>query len=223
MWDWTSKEGNIVLGAALGIAGTILAQGVSGLIGLLKETWFTRQKRRWDARHLALRTILALDEYVGQCYTAAFDSPEFDPRDYTKYQFRDGTVPNLKLPEDADWRLLEPRLMEEVMWLPSHDQNNTDGLNSLDVFPPDWDDYFERRAEGYAKLGKRALELIGRLCREYGIRAPERAEYYNPEEGFQRKLDEIAAFWRRQQESQAKMFADLSPAPPPVASAAHTA
>lgn len=215
MWDWlTTKEGNIVLGAVLGVGGTLIAQSISGVIGIVKELWFSRRKRRWDARHLALRTILALDDYVGQCYTAAFDSPEFDPRDETKFQFRDGTVPDLKLPEDADWRLLEPRLMEDVMWLPSHHQTNTDALNSLDVFPPDWDDYFERRAEGYAKLGKRALGLIGRLCCEYGIREPERPEYYDPKEGFGRKIAEIDEFWKKRQAANAKMFAELNAASP---------
>lgn len=223
MWEWlTTKEGNIALGAVLGVGGTIIAQALSGIVGTVKELWFSRRKRRWDARHLALRTILALDEYVGECYAATFDSAEFSS-DGTEFKFRDGTVPQCKLPEDADWRLLEPRLMEDVMWLPSHHQNNSDGLSSLDVYPPDWDDYFERRAEGYAKLGKRALDLIGRLCREYRIRQPERPDYYNPKEGFQRKIEDIENFWRKKRESQDKMFAEFAAPPPDVPSAMHTA
>lgn len=213
MWDWfTTKEGNIALGAILGVGGTIIAQAISGSIGTVKELWFARRKRRWDARHLALRTILILDDFVGECYGAAFDSPEFDPRDDTKFRFRNPT-PDLVMPEDADWRLLEPKLMEDVMWLPSRFQNVKDGLNALDCFPPDFDDLFEHRAEDYAKLGMRSLDLIDRLCKEYGISKPERPEYYDPREGFQRKIDEIALFWKKRQEGYVQMFSDGVPAP----------
>lgn len=213
MWEWfTTREGNIALGAVLGAGGTIIAQAASGVLGTAKELWLLRTKRRWDARHLALRTILSLDEFVGQCYGAAFDSPEFDPRDNTTFQFRNA-APNLVMPEDADWRLLEPKLMEDVMWLPSHFHNVKDGLNALDCYPPDFNNLFEHRAEDYAKLGMRSLDLIDRLCREYGIQKPERPDYYDPEEGFQRKINEIAAFWKQRQGMHERMFANPPPLP----------
>lgn len=215
MWEWfTTKEGNIALGALLGVGGSVIVQAVTGIVAIVKEVWFSRRQRRWDARHLALRTVLILDDFVGQCYNAAFDSPEFDPKDASKFKFRNRS-PNLVMPEDADWRLLEPRLMEEVMWLPSRFQNVVDGLSALDRSPPDFDDYFEHRSEDYARLGKRSLEIIDLLCSEYGIAKPKRPHHYDPAEGFDRKIEEMGAFWKERQEAQSKMWAEfLSPAPP---------
>lgn len=83
--------------------------------------------------------------------------------------------------------------------------NFVEGLNSLDVYSPDFDGYFQRRAEGYAKLGIGALGLIERLCGEYGISQPERPDYYSPREGFQRKIDEIGKLWSKRQATVATM------------------
>lgn len=209
MWEWlTTKEGNVALGALLGVGGTLISQTFIGFLGVGKELWFARRKRRWDARHLALETILLLDDFVGQCYGAAVDDPEFDPKDNTKFVFRN-PLPKLVLPDSASWRLLEPKLMEEIMWLPSRFNNMRQGLNSLDRYPPDFDDYFEHRREGYSRLGLRALGLIHRLCAEYGIEAPDRPEHYNPRETFKQTIEEMERFWKRRQESAREMWEGL--------------
>ncbi|RVO68363.1 hypothetical protein [Sinorhizobium meliloti] len=209
MWEvFTGTEGNIALGAILGAGGTLIAQTAAGLSGLIKELIFERRKHRAEAHHLALRTILALDEFVGQCYGAVHDTPQHNPVNFQDFQFRN-PEPDLKLPADADWRALEPALMGKVIWLPAHFNNVRDGLNTLDRSAPDFDDYFEHRTEHYANLGLRALDLLEALCREYGIEEPERPDYYNPRKGLTDKRDKIKRFWQRRHQQTQAMFAEM--------------
>jgi hypothetical protein len=125
--------------------------------------------------------------------------PEFNPSDEMDFRFRTET-PNLKLPQEAEWELLDAKLTDEVLWLENTLKNVQAAHSSLSAYPPDYDDLFERRGEDYSKLGIKTLDIIEHLCRHYEIEQPERPEYYDPREGFTRQLAEMKKFWDRRPE-----------------------
>ena len=86
--------------------------------------------------------------------------------------------------------------------MPSRVRNVSDALESLDISPPDFDDFFERRQEGFASLGLRALDLIEKLCAAYELTPPQRPSYYRPRDGFAAKVAQMNALWGRRLQAQ---------------------
>jgi hypothetical protein len=148
-----------------------------------------------------MRVVLALDDLVGGCHSAAIDAPEFNPVDPGDFVLHTDN-PTLVLPRDADWSLLTPDLAEDIQWMPNRLRNIIDALESLDVSPPEFDDFFLHRQADYSRLGLKAMDLIDRICLEYGIEPPERMAYYHPRETFEEGVALAADFSDRRRRSQ---------------------
>ncbi|MBW6425514.1 hypothetical protein KX729_29300 [Rhizobium sp. XQZ8] len=164
----------------------------------------SRKKQRMEsaerARDLAFRIVLALDDMVGACYAAANDFPEINVDDPTDFVFHSAD-PTVNLPADANWSLLTRELADEIRWLPNRLRNMVDGLYSIEIDPPDYNDLFERRQEGYARLGLRAMDQIEKICETYDVPLPDRPEFYNPRNNFESKLQQMDNLWKRRAES----------------------
>ncbi|MFN3498246.1 MAG: hypothetical protein ACK40A_07555 [Pannonibacter indicus] len=210
MFDLLSRpEGIAIIAALIGASSALLGQFVSGMIGIYKEVYLDRRKSKRSARFLALQLVLILDDFCSMCYGAAMNNvPEINPSDEMDFRFRT-RAPDLKLPEAAEWELLDAKLTDEVLWLENTLKNVRAAHSSLDAYPPDYGDLFEHRAEDYSKLGITTLDTIERLCKRYKIKSPERPEYYNPREGFTRQLAKMREFWDRREESNRKMFEEI--------------
>ncbi|QXZ81275.1 hypothetical protein [Rhizobium sp. L51/94] len=202
LWQFfQTTQGSIILGVLLG-AGSI-AKGVMLSRSLL---WAgirrpQRVNRRREERMLAMRVVLALDDLVGGCHSAAIDAPEFNPSDAGDFVLHTED-PRLILPKDVDWSLLSPELAEEVLWMPNRLRNILDALESLDVNAPEFDDFFLHRQADFSKLGLRAMDIIDTLCAEYGIEAPERPLYYDPRATFEEGVALAVDFTDRRRKSQ---------------------
>ncbi|CDM62200.1 putative membrane protein (plasmid) [Rhizobium favelukesii] len=153
-----------------------------------------------DARDLAMRIVLILDDFVGSSHAAAMDFPEIDLNEPSNF-FLHSDNPVLLLPKDANWTLLGRELSDEIRWLPNRLRNVLDALESIEIDPPDFNDLFEHRQEDFARLGLRAMDLIERLCSEYGLPLPERPAYFDPRKGLVAKLREMEEFWKRRVQS----------------------
>jgi hypothetical protein len=197
---FASGFGFMSAGAVIGITGVLV-----GVLAAKLPRWLAgrRQDSGADsaaARALAMRAVLALDDLVGACYAAANDDPEFNPDDPGEFVFHTGE-PTIVLPRDVDWMMLGPAFADEIQWIPNRTRNIMEALESLDISPPDYDDYFERRREGYSRLGLRAIELMERLCEAYRIPMPERPDYYSPREGFVQKISAMEDLWKRRRKA----------------------
>jgi hypothetical protein len=197
---FASGFGIMTAGAVIGIAGVFV-----GVLAVKVPDWVLGKRKETGvdssaARALAMRAVLALDDLVGACYAAVHDDPEFNPDDSAEFVFHT-SEPTIVLPKDVDWTVLSPELADEILWIPNRTRNIVDALESLDVSPPDYDDYFERRREGYSRLGLRAIELMERLCEAYRVPTPERPDYYSPREGFVQKISVMEDLWKRRRKA----------------------
>jgi hypothetical protein len=186
---FSTAQGMITLGALIGASSFALGAGARSIAtgGNLLLTPARKQKH---ARSLAMQTVLALDDYVGSCYAAVLDKPEFNPADQIEFAFH-VPEPVLKLPRDADWWLLGEELGEDIMWFSNRAANLENALNSLDLSKSGHDGFFERRIEGYARLAARAMDLIARVCGEFDLSMPEKPDYYRQADGLARILRSV--------------------------------
>jgi hypothetical protein len=180
----------VLLGAGLTLAGVAAGWLVSALsqrgVGLSGQ----RGAPALEARQLAVRSVIALDDFVGACQAAVNDIAEFNPADPTEFVFH-AEDPRLFLPRDAEWSVMKADIAEQLLWMPNRIRNVLDGLDSLDIVPPGFDDLFERREEDFSRLGIHALDLIETISSEYALPKPERPSYYNPRQDFQGRIDRI--------------------------------
>lgn len=177
-----TTQGVMTIGALIG-AGSFVA----GAVGAVLMRWLMSDRRpgsvKAEARDLAMRTVLALDDFVGAAYTAVHDTPEFNPMDDSEFAFHTPD-PALTLPADGDWTLLGADFGDEVMWLSNRIKNQANALDSLDLSSPGYDGFFERRQEGYARLAATAMDLIERLLGRFELTLPDKPDYYRQREGF---------------------------------------
>lgn len=199
----------MVLGAAIGVLGMLVGLLLGAVPFWMRYARKQRQESDVDTRSLAMQAVLSLDDFVGACYAAAHDSPEFNPSDSGEFAFHTDD-PVLSFPKDVDWRALKPDLADELMWMPNRVRNVSDALESLDISPPDFDFLFERRQEAFASLGLRALDLIDKLCTIYGLKPPQRPAYYRPRDGLTAKVAQMNAFWNRRLQAQKNLPKETS-------------
>lgn len=194
-----TTQGIMTLGALIGAG--LFAAGASSrhLLKIGKQILRPGHEVR-DSRNLAMLTVLALDDFVGACYAAVHDRPEFNPADEIEFAFH-VPEPILALPKDADWRLLGEALGERVMWLTNRARNLENALESLDLSKADHDGFFERRVEGYARLAASAMDLIACISDEFQLNLPEKPAYYRQADGLSKMLQHVETSSRRKAEA----------------------
>ncbi len=191
-----TTQGIMSLGALIGAGGFALGATSQAFVGWV---WVRTQTkgRGTDRRNLAMITLLALDDYVGACYAAVHDTPEFNQGDQAEFAFH-SPEPVLALPKDADWRLLSDDLGEAIMWFSNRVSNFENALDSLDLSNHAYDGFFERRLEGYSKLAATAMDLIARIEIEFDLKLPDKPDYYHQDQGFLAILRDVEKFKARE-------------------------
>jgi hypothetical protein len=161
--------------AIFGFIGVI----VGALIPWIREWLREKKQRKEHAIYLAAQLICILDEYMEKCCDVVAD----DGTIYGMPARSDGTyfpqvaTPELIYPKDIDWKSIEGNLMYDLLALPNNARKTDRYIsNSADhASPPDHDELFEARWEGYANLGLKAISLTDAL----------RATYKLPSENFE--------------------------------------
>ncbi len=184
-----TTQGIMTLGAFVGAG--IFAAGAFGpaVLRRIAKSSILMDKAA-ERRTLAMQTVLGLDEFVGACYAAVYDIPEFNSSDVEEFSFHEPD-PVLVLPKDAAWSLFDAELAEQVLWLSSREKNLSRALDTIDLSEPAFGGFFERRQEGYARLAASALDLIARLLNEFDLTMPEKPDYYRQAEGFSEILRKV--------------------------------
>lgn len=162
--------------AIFGLVGVL----VGSLITVLKDWVSSYRERRRDASYSAIRLISILEAYADRCIDVVQDDGTIygrpagrwdDGQEYAEAQ--ESTPDPLDYPDDIGWRSLDEDLMHRIVALPNKARrtNRYIGLSTEFASPPYYEDYFDARQEGYARLGADALEIAEQLRRQYRISA----------------------------------------------------
>ena len=154
--------------AIIGFIGVLLG----GSLTALKDFVAHRAGRQSKGRFAAVRIICVLDQYVEKCVEVVVD-------DGTSYGVPAGMTqdgeefyqPQVDCPEpptfpnDVDWISIEPTLMYRILSLPNraYETDRYISGRSEHACPPDYQEAFEARWEGYADLGLEALSIADEL------------------------------------------------------------
>jgi len=184
--------------AGIGLFGVLLGS----LITVSRDALASSRKRRRDGSYAAIRIANMLDEYADKCIDVVQDDGTlYGQMARTKdgEEYREARVASpepLVFPDDIDWRSLDEATMHRVLSLPNLARSTDRHIESASDFahPPDYDDYFEARQEGYAKLGAEALAASAALRQRYSIDTKGRAQLgsdWSPEVFLNDKIDEF--------------------------------
>lgn len=168
--------------ALIGLFGVL----VGSVITLSKEIWTSWLQRRREGSFSAIRLICILEEYADGCVSVVYDDGTSQGRpagrlesgeEYCEIQVEQPDP--LEFPEDIVWRSLPESLMHRTLALPNkaRSTNRSIAAASEHAFAPDYEELFDARQEGYARLGLEALEIADDLRKHYDISVKSSAEF----------------------------------------------
>lgn len=167
--------------AWIGLGGVI----VGSMITITKDVWLSWIDRRRDSSYSAIRLIFILEEYADKCIDVVSDDgtaqgqPAGRTDDGEEYLVSQVQSPDpIDFPDDIVWRSLKGSLMHRTlaMTTKARSTNRYVSASAVNAYPPDYEEFFEPRQEGYAQLGLDALELVDDLRKQYCITTKTRSE-----------------------------------------------
>lgn len=185
--------------AIIGLIGVVIGSALT----ILKDVLMSSGQRRSHAEYAAIRIVCILDEYLDKCVGVVLDDGTAygQPAGRTN-QGEEFLSPQVKLPSppdypnDIDWKSVRTRLMYRALALPNRARETDQYIAGCaeHAFPPDYEELFEARHEGYAKLGLEAHQLAGEMRTAYRI-APRDDKtwnpHWNPVGRLEKRLEEI--------------------------------
>jgi len=160
-----------------------MSAAIIGLFGVVVGSILTSSKdlvahffrQRSNGRYAAVRIITVLDEYVQICVSVVADDGTSEGRpagrteqgeEYYDPQIASPAPP--VFPDDIDWRSISFKLMYRILALPNAASETDRYINASaeNSFPPDYEELFSARQEGYAHLGLEAINLVKDLRTE---------------------------------------------------------
>lgn len=160
--------------AIIGLLGVILGSVLTSFKDLVTHFF----SRRGKGRYAAVRIIAALDEYAQKCVSVVADDGTCEGRPAGRTeQGEEYYDPQVATPEppifanDIDWRSISFKLMYRILSLPNASRETDRYITSAaeHSFPPDYDEVFNARQEGYAHLALETLDLVSELQKEFGL------------------------------------------------------
>jgi hypothetical protein len=185
--------------AVIGLVGVVIGSAIT----ISKDVWVSRLERRKDGSYSAIRLICILEEYADKCIDivgddgTAYGQPAGRTNDGEEYYMATETTPEPPVfPDDIAWRSIGEALMHRALALPNMARSTDRHVAVAGDFasPPDYDEFFEARQEGYARLGLEALEIADHLRQEFGVSASGRAKLnsdWDPAKHLRKKLTEF--------------------------------
>lgn len=207
-----------VISAISGIAGVV----VGSALAILKDWVSHLFKQREHGRYAAIRIIVILNEYVQKCVSVVGDDGTCEGRPAGRTeQGEEYCSPQVVCPEppafpgDLDWRSIDFKLMYRILSLSSTAQDTDRYINAASEhsFPPDYDEVFSARQNGYAHLGLEAINIIKGLRKEFDLPEQPRKFWewgWDSEKFLKDKLDQLERHRNQRAEATAKMFAEFT-------------
>jgi len=186
--------------ALFGFLGVI----VGAFIPWVKEALERKRSRMEHATYLAVRVICILDEYVEKCVEVVQDDGtvvgQASARDESGGELFKSVVQlpvTPSYPPDVDWKSIDSALMYRILTLPNSVRSTNSHIqwaSDEQAWPPYYEEVFEARQKGYAKLGLEAIDIIDCLRATYNLpeklRALQNADW-NPKTILEEKIRKL--------------------------------
>lgn len=193
-----------------------MESAIFGLIGVVvgafltaaKDWWFEYRHRQKNLDYLAIRVAPIFDHFAADCIEVCRDDGLFQgSRDEHGCKVPQVDTPKLELLAiDVDWKSLPTDLMNEILNFSTLvDTANSYIISIIDFVagPPDYDEFFEERAEKYSELGLRAIEISTNLRKICNLPNPIEEEGWSRKELLGKyKMRSIEAIAQRNRSSQ---------------------
>lgn len=145
--------------ATTGVLTTLLNQGV----GLLREWWINKNRKKSEATYLAMRLAVILEEFAVKCaYTMQHGEADYK-EGAVEFSYN---LPTLApYPQESDWKSLDHKLAAQIMSFPN------------EISAAEMSCEFQRRHEGYLfgssdetiVAGAKACRLAQSLRKKYSL------------------------------------------------------
>lgn len=186
MDDWQL----VLLTAGVTTVGTGLVTWIGHRITVARDT---QEERDRQGTYLAVRVATVLDPFVMGCVNVVNDQGSYDQQGLLEPEH---SPPGLDLPQDVDWKSIDPHLMDRILTLPNDiasAEKTISFVGDMQAGPPDYDEWFDERRYQWAGIGLKALDLARDLRDRY--RLPQRDySLYDPRDTLEdafRKEDEM--------------------------------
>lgn len=206
--------------ALIGLFGVV----VGGLIVSLREAFQQRYESRREGSYSAIRLICILEEFAHKCIDVADDDgyncgqPAGRTESGEEFCAAQVATPDpLEFPDDIAWRSIKEPLMHRILALPNK-VRNTDryvSASAENAFPPEFEEFFEPRQEGYARLGLEALSIIEDLRKQFDVLARSETDLNSGWDPKAHLQHQITRFDKRDAERNKRLAAIKSPFPLP--------
>lgn len=205
--------------ALIGLAGVVV--GVLAALGKDAVSYWTG--RRNAGRYAAVRIVCVLDEYVEKCVDVVHDDGTSEGRPAGRTdngeEYLSAQVDSPQPPVfagDINWTSISPDLMYRVLALPNLAVRTERFISNASehAFPPDYDEFFRARWEGYADLGLEALSIASELRRRFSLPLTSMEvanRNWDAAHFFRKKKAELAILWERERASNAGMWVQAIP------------
>ena len=181
--------------AIIGLVGVV----IGSMITVAKEFFASHTQKRKRAHYSAIRIIGILDEYFQHCVDVAFDDgtamgqPAGRTDDGQEFYQAQVPLPAAPVyPDDVDWKSLPNDLTYQILNL-SNEARDTDryiDASAEHAFPPDYQEAFDARQIGYAKIGLEVFSLMAKLRGKYNLPQKSYAQW-NPDWKPETRLKEL--------------------------------
>ncbi len=161
--------------ALFGLLGVV----VGSFIPWIKEALLEKRSRAERATYLAVRVICILDEYVDKCIEVVGDDGtimgQASHRDEDGSEYFRPVVPLPGAPEfpaGVDWKSIDSALMYRILTLPNSVRETDSHIQRAgdeEAWPPYYEEVYEVRHKGYARLGLEAISIIDHLRATYKL------------------------------------------------------
>lgn len=178
-----TDAGKVALGGVI----AFVSQIVVFVLSWIKDFIATKTAEGKEARFLAIRVVVTLEELVAACCDVVTDPTR---RNENGEAINTVSIPDVKLPHDGEYRCFPTTIMYEVMSMPNRLASIKKGANWMlgESSRPENSEYFIYRQVEISKFGLSALDQISALQAKYKIPMAEQAEHYNPRELFEEAL-----------------------------------
>ncbi len=174
-------------------------------------------KRKQNAHYLAVRLIPVLEQFLDGCYEVAYDdgTAEGQPAGYSKegqflYYVPQADVPEFILPNDVDWQIIDKKLVESIMTIPTEMHKIEKSLDSdLDLWHGDQSEGIYIRQVEYSKFSIKIddiLKNVKKIIKQKTIQD----EKYNPRKRCEAFVATAIENTIKAEEAREKQFLEMS-------------